>query len=175
MCKELAERVRVMKLNSNIEDRLCWAKDKAGEFSVKKCIELLMMDDGEIINFDCRKLGKIKVPPKENLWWISPLRCPVIPEAEIGAVKIAFEVLLATEWKSNVALIIEVRSSLVFFWCVNKAMRPWSIQLAFKKIEVAMLKVGIVVFSLADKKGNDMAFSFAMAGVNRAQLFQAWW
>ncbi|KAH1091961.1 hypothetical protein J1N35_019218 [Gossypium stocksii] len=79
MCKELAERVSALKLNSNIEDRLCWVKDKAGEFSVKKCTELLMMDDGEIINFDCGKLWKIKMSPKVRcfLWMLAIDRLPM--------------------------------------------------------------------------------------------------
>ncbi|KAH1122447.1 hypothetical protein J1N35_005607 [Gossypium stocksii] len=96
-------------------------------------------------------------------------------EAKIVAVKIVFEVYLAMEWKSNVALIIEVGSSLVFSWCVNKAMRPWLSQSEFIEMEIAMLKVGNVVFSLVDKKCNDLAFSLVMAGVNRTQLFKAWW
>ncbi|KAH1064348.1 hypothetical protein J1N35_029335 [Gossypium stocksii] len=265
MCKELAEMVSALELNLNIEDSLCWAKDKVGEFSVKKCTELLMIDDGEIINFDCGKLWKIKVPPKVRcfLWMLAidrlptkeflvkrgfwgdfltgggwsgsrwTISCPAFPvkskpiklfwkpppvgwlkfnvcgieiedkarcggvlrdmegvaraifsgaiiadnveEAETGAIKIALEVLLAMDWKHNVALIIEVGSSLVFFWCVNKAMRRWSIQSALHEIEAAMSKVGNVVFSLADKKGNDMAFSLAIAGVNRGHLFKAWW
>ncbi|KAH1091149.1 hypothetical protein J1N35_018406 [Gossypium stocksii] len=49
-------------------------------------------------------------------------------EAKTDAIKIALEVLLAMNWKHNVALIIEVGFSLVFSWCVNKAMRRWSIQ-----------------------------------------------
>ncbi|XP_052882773.1 L-type lectin-domain containing receptor kinase IX.2-like [Gossypium arboreum] len=36
-------------------------------------------------------------------------------------------------------------------------LRPWLLQSAFTEIEIAKMKVGNVVFSLAEKKGNDMA------------------
>lgn len=54
-------------------------------------------------------------------------------------------------------------------------LRPWSLHSVFAEIETAMLTVGNVVFSLADRNGNGMAFSLAKAGVNRMQLFKAWW
>ncbi|KAH1040319.1 hypothetical protein J1N35_042062 [Gossypium stocksii] len=88
-------------------------------------------------------------------------------EAKISAVKIALEVFLAMNWKSNESLFIELCSLLAFSWCVNKVLRPWSLQTALAEIEIAKMKVGNVVFSLADKKGNDMAFSLAMASVNQ--------
>ncbi|KAG8496224.1 hypothetical protein CXB51_009426 [Gossypium anomalum] len=40
-------------------------------------------------------------------------------------------------------------------------------------IENDMLKAEIVVFSLADKNGNEMAFFLAVAGVNWTQMFKA--
>ncbi|MBA0787146.1 hypothetical protein Gotri_026345, partial [Gossypium trilobum] len=42
-------------------------------------------------------------------------------------------------------------------------MRPWSLQAIFAGIENDMLKAGNIVFSLADKKGNEMASSLAIA------------
>ncbi|TYH21186.1 hypothetical protein ES288_A04G023000v1 [Gossypium darwinii] len=170
---------------------------------------------------------------KENLWWISPLRCQVdsikskpavfcwrpLPvgwlkfnvcgieledkagcggvlrdmegvarvifsgavnvnnaeEAEIGAVKIALEVFLAMNWKPKESLFIKIGSLVALSWCVNKVLRPWSLQSAFAEIEIAMLKVGNVVFSLAGRKGIGIVFSLAMVGVNRTQIFKAWW
>lgn len=72
LCKGLAERVSGTMLNLNIEDRLCWEKDKDGDFSAKKCTELLMLDDGENNTFYRGKLWKIKVPPRVNcfLWML---------------------------------------------------------------------------------------------------------
>ncbi|KAH1030505.1 hypothetical protein J1N35_042679 [Gossypium stocksii] len=58
---------------------------------------------------------------------------------------------------------------------VVKVMRPWMLQVIFLDIENDMLKVGTTVFSLADKNGNEMAFSLVMIGVNQAQMFKAWW
>ncbi|KAK5786883.1 hypothetical protein PVK06_041531 [Gossypium arboreum] len=158
LCKELAERVNGTVLNLNIEDRLCWAKDKGGDFLVKKCTKLLMLDDGENNMFDC---GAVIANNAK--------------EAEIGAGKIALEVFLAMNWKPKDSLYIEIGSLVAFSWCVNKALRPWSLLSVFAEIEIAMLKVGNVVFSLADRKGNSMAFSLVMAGVNRMQIFKAWW
>ncbi|KAA3478414.1 ankyrin repeat-containing protein [Gossypium australe] len=84
-------------------------------------------------------------------------------EGEIGAVKIALEVFLAMNWKTNKSLFIEIG----FETLVNPN--------SFAEIKIAMMKVGNVVFTLTEKKGNDMAFSLAMAGVNRLQMFKAWW
>ncbi|TYI18551.1 hypothetical protein ES332_A07G099000v1 [Gossypium tomentosum] len=78
-------------------------------------------------------------------------------------------------WKTYESLFIEIGSLIVFLWCVNKVLRPWSLQTIFTEIEITMFKVGTVVFSLADKNGNDMTFSLVMVGVNRVQMFKAWW
>ncbi|KAH1039910.1 hypothetical protein J1N35_041653 [Gossypium stocksii] len=67
-------------------------------------------------------------------------------EVETDVVKIALEVLLAMEWKSNVALIIKVGSSLVFSWCVNKAIRRWSIQSVFNEIKTVYVESGKCCF-----------------------------
>ncbi|KAG8482621.1 hypothetical protein CXB51_024133 [Gossypium anomalum] len=48
-----------------------------------------------------------------------------------------------------------------------KAMRPWSLQAIFAGIESDKLKVRNVVFSMANKKGNEMAYSLAIAGIYR--------
>ncbi|KAH1084132.1 hypothetical protein J1N35_023893 [Gossypium stocksii] len=98
-----------------------------------------------------------------------------VEEAEIGAVKIAFDFFIAMNWKPKDFLFIEVSSLVAFSWCVNKVLRPWSLHSVFAETETAMLTVRNVVFSLADRNGNGMAFSLAMAGVNRMQLFKAWW
>ncbi|XP_052485820.1 ankyrin repeat-containing protein NPR4 [Gossypium raimondii] len=57
---------------------------------------------------------------------------------------------------------------------IGAVMRPWSLQAIFAGIENDMLKAGNVVFSLADKKGNEMASSLAIAGYNRVKMFKAW-
>ncbi|KAK5772248.1 hypothetical protein PVK06_048528 [Gossypium arboreum] len=95
--------------------------------------------------------------------------------AEIGVVKVALEVFLAMNCKTYESLFIEIGSLMAFSWCANKVLRPWSLQTIFVEIEIAMFNVGTVVFSLVDKNGNDMAFSLTMVGVNRAQMFKAWW
>ncbi|KAH1063682.1 hypothetical protein J1N35_028669 [Gossypium stocksii] len=99
----------------------------------------------------------------------------VADEAEIGAVKVTLEVFLAMSWETNDSLFIELGSFVVFSWCVNKVLRPWSLHAIFPDFKIAKLKVGSVVFSLADRNGNDMAFPLVMAGVNRPQVFKAWW
>ncbi|KAK5847239.1 hypothetical protein PVK06_003543 [Gossypium arboreum] len=99
----------------------------------------------------------------------------ITEEAEIEAVKIALDVFTAMNWKPKESLIIEVGSVVAFAWCVNKALRLWSLLSVFAEFESAILKVGTVVFSLADRKGNVLASSLAIAGVNRPQMFKAWW
>ncbi|TYH19801.1 hypothetical protein ES288_A05G380900v1 [Gossypium darwinii] len=96
-------------------------------------------------------------------------------KAKIGAVKIAFDVFIAMNWKPRKSLFIELDSLVAFSWCVRKVLRPWSLHSVFAEIEISMRKVGNVVFSLADRNGNGMAFSLVMAGVNRMQMFKAWW
>ncbi|MBA0619160.1 hypothetical protein Godav_028383, partial [Gossypium davidsonii] len=44
---------------------------------------------------------------------------------------------------------------MVYNWCLNKDMRS-------------------VVFSMADEKGNEMASTLAVAGINRGDMFKAW-
>ncbi|XP_040934469.1 keratin, type I cytoskeletal 10 [Gossypium hirsutum] len=73
---------------------------------------------------------------------------------EAGVVKAALEVFLTTNWKTYDSLFIELGSLVVFSWCVNKAMRPWSLQAIFAGIDRDMLKAGNVVFSVENKEGN---------------------
>ncbi|KAH1096145.1 hypothetical protein J1N35_013066 [Gossypium stocksii] len=51
--------------------------------------------------------------------------------AETSAVKVALEVFLAMNWKINDSLFIKLGSLVVFSWCVNKVIRPWSLQAIF--------------------------------------------
>ncbi|MBA0731800.1 hypothetical protein Golax_022492, partial [Gossypium laxum] len=95
--------------------------------------------------------------------------------AEIDAVKVALDVFLAMNWKLNDSLFIEIGSIVVFYWCANKSMRPWSLQAIFVDIERDIEKVGNVVFSMVEKNGNEMASSLAIAGINREEMFKAWW
>ncbi|KAG4201240.1 hypothetical protein ERO13_A05G266350v2 [Gossypium hirsutum] len=95
--------------------------------------------------------------------------------AEIGAVKVALEVFLAMKWKIDDSLFIELGSLVVFSWRANKVMRLWSLQAIFAGIENDMSKVGTIVFSLAEKKSNEMAFSLVIAGCNRVKMYKAWW
>ncbi|TYH26791.1 hypothetical protein ES288_A02G017000v1 [Gossypium darwinii] len=44
MLSELVERVSGTVLVPDVEDKLCWANYRNGDFSVKKCSELLIMD-----------------------------------------------------------------------------------------------------------------------------------
>ncbi|KAK5840579.1 hypothetical protein PVK06_009482 [Gossypium arboreum] len=99
----------------------------------------------------------------------------VVEEAEIGVVKIALEMFASMNWKSSNSLVIELGSSVVFSWCINKELRPWTLHATFFDIETAKCKIGSIVFSLVDRNGNDMAFSLALAGVKRPQVFKAWW
>ncbi|KAH1122971.1 hypothetical protein J1N35_006131 [Gossypium stocksii] len=99
----------------------------------------------------------------------------VAEEAEIEAVKITLEVFESTSWKYYNSLVIEVGFVVVFSWCINKGLRPWTLQAIFLEIESTKRKAGSIVFSLADRNGNELAFSLALAGVNRTQLFKAWW
>ncbi|MBA0656384.1 hypothetical protein Goklo_008745 [Gossypium klotzschianum] len=52
-------------------------------------------------------------------------------------------------------------------------MRPWSLQSTFADIERKIEKVGSVVFSMEDKKGNEMASTLAIVGINRGDMFKA--
>ncbi|KAH1047038.1 hypothetical protein J1N35_037822 [Gossypium stocksii] len=94
--------------------------------------------------------------------------------AKIGAVKVALEGFLALSWKLNDSLYIELGSIVVFSWCANKLLRPWSLQAIFVGIERDIGKVGNVVFSMAEKNGNEMASSLAIVGINRVKMFKAW-
>ncbi|MBA0627807.1 hypothetical protein Godav_022615 [Gossypium davidsonii] len=60
-------------------------------------------------------------------------------------VMVALEVFLAMKWKLNDSLFLELGSIVVFNWCANKSMRPWSLQATFADIERDIEKVGNVV------------------------------
>ncbi|TYI34392.1 hypothetical protein ES332_A03G005900v1 [Gossypium tomentosum] len=72
----------------------------------------------------------------------------VVGEAEIEAVKIALEVFESTSWKCSNSLVIEVGSAVVFSWCINKGLRPWSLPTIFSEIKSTKRKAGSIVFSL---------------------------
>ncbi|MBA0620938.1 hypothetical protein Godav_006603 [Gossypium davidsonii] len=93
--------------------------------------------------------------------------------AEVGALLLALEVFISLEWKINDSLFIEIGSNVIFNWCANKLMRPWSLQSTFADIERKIEKVGSVVFSMEDKKGNEMASTLAIVGINRGDMFKA--
>ncbi|KAK5837520.1 hypothetical protein PVK06_013330 [Gossypium arboreum] len=59
----------------------------------------------------------------------------VAEEDEIEAVKIALEVFESKSWKCSNSLVIEVGSAVVFSWCINKGLIPWSLQAIFSEIE----------------------------------------
>ncbi|MBA0612474.1 hypothetical protein Godav_013073 [Gossypium davidsonii] len=88
---------------------------------------------------------------------------------------VALGVFLAMKWKLKDSLFIELGSIVVFYWCANKSMRPWSLQATFADIERGIDKVGNVVFSMAEKNENEMAYSLAIAAINREKMFKAWW
>ncbi|MBA0636583.1 hypothetical protein Godav_025384, partial [Gossypium davidsonii] len=58
---------------------------------------------------------------------------------------------------------------------LTKSTRPWSLRATFANIERDIEKVGDVVFSMVEKNGNEMAPSLAIAGINREEMFKAWW
>ncbi|KAH1055656.1 hypothetical protein J1N35_033721 [Gossypium stocksii] len=95
--------------------------------------------------------------------------------AEASAVKVALDVFITMNWKIYDSLFIEIGYLVVLSWCVNKAMRPWSLQAMFADIDRDLLKAGNVVFSVANIKGNEKATSLAIASVNRENMFKAWW
>ncbi|TYH93464.1 hypothetical protein ES332_A13G256200v1 [Gossypium tomentosum] len=79
---------------------------------------------------------------------------------------------------TNVAEEVEigaVNSSVVFSWCINKELKLWTLHVTFSDIETSKCKIRSIVFSLANRNGNDTAFSLALAGVNRPHVFKAWW
>ncbi|MBA0827603.1 hypothetical protein Goarm_012373 [Gossypium armourianum] len=78
-------------------------------------------------------------------------------------------------WKINGYLIVEIGSKMVYNWCLNKDMRPWSLQTTFSDIERKIEQVGSVVFSMAYQKGNEMASTLAIASINHGDMFKAWW
>ncbi|MBA0730004.1 hypothetical protein Golax_020408 [Gossypium laxum] len=54
-------------------------------------------------------------------------------------------------------------------------MRPLSLQSTFADNKRKIEKVGSVVFSMVEKKENEMASNLAIAGINRGDMFKARW
>ncbi|KAG8492001.1 hypothetical protein CXB51_015318 [Gossypium anomalum] len=98
-----------------------------------------------------------------------------VDTANASAVKTALDVFITMNWKIYDSLFIEIGSLVVLSWCVNKAMRHWFLQAMFVDIDKDLLKARKVVFSVADRTGNKLAASLAIADINRENLFKAWW
>ncbi|KAB2092291.1 hypothetical protein ES319_A02G019800v1 [Gossypium barbadense] len=95
--------------------------------------------------------------------------------AKAGMVFVALDLFLSMGSKINSYLIVETGSKMVYNWCLNKDMRPWSLQTAFLDIERKIELVGRIVFLMADQKGNEMASTLAVADINSGDMFKAWW
>ncbi|MBA0877685.1 hypothetical protein Goshw_023479 [Gossypium schwendimanii] len=104
---------------------------------------------------------------------MGPISANDADSAEAGAVLIALDLFLSTGWKINGHLIVEIGLKMVYNWCLNKDMRPWSLQTTFSDIERKIEQVGSMVFSMADQKGNEMASTLAVVGSNRGDMFKA--
>ncbi|MFQ6664897.1 hypothetical protein Gotur_031851 [Gossypium turneri] len=74
-----------------------------------------------------------------------PIAANDADSTEVGAVFIALDLFLSMGWKINSSLIVEIGSKMV----------------------------GSVVFSMANQKGNEMASTLAIAGINRGDMFKA--
>ncbi|MBA0878131.1 hypothetical protein Goshw_006910 [Gossypium schwendimanii] len=102
-----------------------------------------------------------------------PIAANDADSVEVGAVFIALDLLLSMGWKINSSLIVEIGSKMVYNWCLNKDMRPWSLQITFSDIKRKIEQVGSVVFLMADQKGNEMVSTLAIVGINRGDMFKA--
>lgn len=82
---------------------------------------------------------------------------------------------LAIGWKSKSFLSIEVRSIEVFNWVENNGVTPWLLHTFFTEMESRRCRVGYVSFSKTEKQVNMMAFALAFVGMEKSDLFKAWW
>ncbi|MBA0574512.1 hypothetical protein Golob_001706, partial [Gossypium lobatum] len=64
-----------------------------------------------------------------------PIAANDVDLAEAEVVLLALEVFISLEWKINDSLFVDIGSKVVFNWCANKSMRPWSLQSTFTNIE----------------------------------------
>ncbi|KAA3485561.1 putative Transposon TX1 [Gossypium australe] len=190
MRRELAERVSGMVLIPDMEDKLCWANDKNDECRIDTIISNSAASFWRPPPHGWLKFNVCGVAKEDRASYGGVLRDKegvaralfsgsVVANdadmAETGAIKVALEVFLVMNWKINDSLFIELGSLMVFSWCVNKVMRPWSLQAIFASTDRDMLKARNVVFLVADEKGNELASSSVIAGFNRENMFKAWW
>ncbi|KAK5840747.1 hypothetical protein PVK06_009650 [Gossypium arboreum] len=94
--------------------------------------------------------------------------------AEVGAISIALDIFTAMEWMSKSSLSIELGSKEVFRWIENKGLRLWELDPSFREIDSRLSRLGNVCFVMADKNGNDLVFTLAVAGIRRLGLYNAW-
>ncbi|MBA0737835.1 hypothetical protein Gogos_011274, partial [Gossypium gossypioides] len=52
---------------------------------------------------------------------------------------------------------------MVYNWCLNKDIRPWSLQTTFSDIERKI-----------EQKGNEIASTLAIASIDHGDMFRAW-
>ncbi|KAK5835422.1 hypothetical protein PVK06_011110 [Gossypium arboreum] len=122
----------------------------------------------------------------ENFWWIFPQRSRVVPNKSKSVASfwrppplgwLKFNVCgISKEDKAGCGGVLRDMEGIargIFSGAVDTNVAE---EAEIGAVKIALeLKDGSVVFSLADWNGNDMAFSLALASVNRSQVFKAWW
>ncbi|KAK5795505.1 hypothetical protein PVK06_036773 [Gossypium arboreum] len=98
-----------------------------------------------------------------------------IESAKLGAIITALDVFIKIGWKGLGLLIVEIDSKVVYNWISDKTRRPWSQQATFADLEMRIVCVGELSFSLAELNGNEMADTLATVGMSRPCMFKAWW
>ncbi|MBA0702123.1 hypothetical protein Goari_026919, partial [Gossypium aridum] len=127
------------------------------------CYNMKLKDDDHG-NFDFSIKDESIAVDKFNVYGIAnedSAGCGGVLRDTEGVARALFSSLIA----ANDVDSTEAGAVLLALECVNKSMRPWSLQSTFVDIERKIEKVGSVVFSMEEKKGNEMASTLAIGDI----------
>ncbi|XP_039004218.1 uncharacterized protein LOC120131256 [Hibiscus syriacus] len=95
--------------------------------------------------------------------------------SELVAVMVALSLFLETGWGYSFRLSFESDSQEVLKWVENISSRPWRWWDCFEEIDKIRSQYTEVRFEYVPREGNGMADQLAKQGMQRQNLFKAWW
>ena len=95
--------------------------------------------------------------------------------AELAAIKMALETFVKIGFPIIKELVIESDVEVVIGWCKDPKSRPWRLWELFIYIDYMIDSLKRVRFSSIYREANGLADSLAKRGVDRREMFEAWW
>ncbi|EOY21143.1 Uncharacterized protein TCM_012505 [Theobroma cacao] len=95
--------------------------------------------------------------------------------AELMAIKMTLQLYSSSHWVGRKNLFIEPDSKVAIPWVSNSSMRHWNYWSALNEIDNYWRIIGEVELRHILREVNALADSLANFGVDREEMFMAWW